>query len=34
MRDGVMAAARALSAEFGERTAETTPADPPAAPVN
>jgi hypothetical protein len=34
MRDGVMAAARALSAEFGERTGEATPADAVAAPVN
>ena len=34
MRDGVMAAARALSAEFGERTGEAGPADAAAAPVN
>ena len=32
VRDGVMAAARALSAEFGERSGE--PADTAAAPVN
>ena len=34
MRDGVMAAARALSAEFGEQTAEAAPADGVASPVN
>jgi IclR family acetate operon transcriptional repressor len=34
MREGVMAAARALSAEFGEETSEAAPADAAAAPVN
>jgi IclR family acetate operon transcriptional repressor len=34
MREGVMAAARALSAEFGERTGEAGPVDAMAAPVN
>jgi IclR family transcriptional regulator, acetate operon repressor len=34
MRDGVIAAARALSAEFGEQTGEAGSADASAAPVN
>jgi IclR family transcriptional regulator, acetate operon repressor len=34
MRDGVMTAARALSAEFGEQTTEAAPVDGVAAPTN
>ncbi len=34
MRDSVMSAARALSAEFGEQNSEAAVADPAAAPVN
>jgi IclR family acetate operon transcriptional repressor len=34
MRDAVIAAARALSAEFGEQSSEPAPADGAAAPVN